>query len=102
MFSLFVGAAIHSLHRRSAKRRERQFGTRALQVRARVHVYLIQNNVFEVDFTKNHVLASYSNNVKLAYNTNSMHTHVSGFDHLWLYLVTSTQQCSLSIIPPFT
>ena len=99
--SLFVGAAIHSLHRGSAKRRERQFGIRALQVCDRVHVYLLQNNDSKVDSTKNHVLASYSNIVKQAYNTCSVRTHVSALDHVWLYLANSTQQHSLPTIPPF-
>ena len=47
-----MGTAIPSLYHGSAKKYERQFGTRTFQVRARVRVYLIQNNVFEVDSTK--------------------------------------------------
>ena len=83
----FVGAAIHSLHHGNAKRRERQFATsRAFQVCAHVRVYLIQNNVFEVDSTKNHVFTSCNNNVKWTYNTCSVHTRVSVLDHLWFYL----------------
>ena len=40
-------------------------------------MYLIQNNVFEVDSTKNHVLASYNMYVKWAYTTCGVCTLVS-------------------------
>ena len=78
MYSFFMGTAIPSLYHGSAKKYERQFGTCAFQVRARVRVYLIQNNVFEVDSTKNHIfIASYNNYVKRASNTCSVGTRVS-------------------------
>ena len=72
-----MGAAIPSLHCGSAKRGERQFGTRAFQVRGHVHVYLIQENALEVNSTKHHVLASCNNYVQRAYNTCSVCTRVS-------------------------
>ena len=74
-----MGTTISTLHRGSAKRCEQQSGTCAFQMGTCVRVYLIQNNIVEVDSTKYRVLAvlaSYNNCVKQTYNTCSVHTRV--------------------------